>query len=67
VTYRLPAFTDLKWWWTGGIAQLGSRVWLSDPGRDRVIGVPLDRAESSAESISSMTPGGSLGSPGRSV
>jgi hypothetical protein len=44
VTYQLPAFNDLKWWWTGGIAQLGSRVWLADPGRDRIIGVPLDQA-----------------------
>ena len=41
VTDRLPGFTDVKWWWTGGIAQLGRRVWIADPGSDRVLGLPL--------------------------
>jgi hypothetical protein len=43
VTQRLPAFTVVKWWWTGGIAQLGARIWLADPAGDRVVGVPLDQ------------------------
>jgi hypothetical protein len=43
VTQRLPAFTGVRWWWTGGIAQLGARIWLADPVGDRVVGVPLDQ------------------------
>jgi len=39
---RILAFTGVKWWWTGGIAQLRRRVWLADPAGDRVVGLPLD-------------------------
>ncbi len=39
---RIPAFPGVKWWWTGGIAQLGRSVWLADPAGDRVVGLPLD-------------------------
>lgn len=42
VVERISAFTGVKWWWTGGIAQLGPRVWLADPAGDRVVGLPLD-------------------------
>ncbi len=42
VVDRIQAFTGVKWWWTGGIAQLGRRVWLVDPAGDRVVGVPLN-------------------------
>ena len=38
---RLPAFTDFKYWSSGGIAQLGNRVWLADPEGDRVFGLSL--------------------------
>jgi hypothetical protein len=39
---RIPAFPGVKWWWTGGIAQLGRRVWVADPAGDRVVGLRLD-------------------------
>jgi hypothetical protein len=42
VIERVPAFTGTKWWWTGGIAQLGQRVWLVDPHGEHVIGAPLN-------------------------
>jgi hypothetical protein len=42
VVERISAFTGVKWWWTGGIAQLGPRVWLADPAGDHVVGLPLD-------------------------
>ncbi|MEP6665557.1 MAG: hypothetical protein ABJA81_03820 [Nocardioidaceae bacterium] len=41
VVERIPAFAGLKWWWTGGIAQLGRRVWLADPAGDRLFGLQL--------------------------
>ena len=41
VTHRLPGFTDVRWWTTGGIARLGSRVWVVDPRGDRVLGLPI--------------------------
>jgi hypothetical protein len=37
----VPALTHVKYWSSGGIAQLGRRVWLADPNGDRVVGVPL--------------------------
>jgi hypothetical protein len=42
VIQRIPLFTGVKWWWSGGIAQLGQRVWLVDPSAGRVVGVPLN-------------------------
>jgi len=42
VIARIPAFSGTKWWWTGGIAQLGARVWLVDPAENRVIGAPIN-------------------------
>jgi hypothetical protein len=43
VTARLPGFTGIKWWWTGGIAQLGRRIWVADPKGDRLLSLGLDR------------------------
>jgi hypothetical protein len=42
VVERIPAFAGIKWWWTGGIAQLGQRVWLVDPSGDRVLGLLMN-------------------------
>src|SRR5207237_7461100 len=31
-TARIRGFTGSKWWWAGGSAQLGSRVWVDVTG-----------------------------------
>jgi hypothetical protein len=41
VTTVLPGFGEAKWWWSGGIARLGDRVWLANPKDDQVLGLPL--------------------------
>jgi hypothetical protein len=41
ITTRLPAFSDVKYQSSGGIAQLGNRVWLADPEGDLLYGLPL--------------------------
>lgn len=38
VTIDLPR---ASWQATGGIAKLGSRIWLADPRRNRVVGAPI--------------------------
>jgi hypothetical protein len=42
ITARIPGFTGMKWWWAGGIAQLGQGVWVADPGGNRVVRLPLE-------------------------
>jgi hypothetical protein len=42
ITARIPGFTGMKWWWAGGIAQLGQRVWVADPGGNRILSLPLE-------------------------
>jgi hypothetical protein len=32
----------VSWQATGGIAKLGSRIWVADPGRSQIVGVPID-------------------------
>jgi len=42
INARIRGFTGGKWWWAGGIAQLGRRVWVADPGGDRLLSLRLD-------------------------
>jgi hypothetical protein len=41
ITTRLPAFFDVNYQSSGGIARLGDRVWLADPDGDLLYGLPL--------------------------